>query len=864
MAAAPYVAAALLVCVKMRHLFSAEPLQGWDTIGHLHLASVYRGLFAELRSTGYDPGWFQGQPAFVLYPPFFYFVVALLDLALGRFLPLAAAFNLSILLVVLLYCCAWLSFARLFLDDSHDPLTRGLLALAGLLLPLTYPGDGLQGAGLVGVLGGTFVSTLGLALALAAVAALERHRRAGGPASLVVYLAAAGLLLYSHYLSTIFFYALLALYLAAFRRDLRGVRMAVLALAPLALGAPIVWLYARSRPFSSATAQATYYPPLLSLMGKDFYAAWRADPSLRTLAQQLLANLKITQVLAVALFAGGVGLALRGRLRTRAARFICAASLVFLWLALDTSPALLASALPVHWYRAFDFFLALFSLMAAVTLGWIAQRLSGRMPAPALPAAFLALLAVRFVSWDPVAHEEYRDTSLARSLRFDRDAAGLAAALESLPRGSVILPEVLRSRGAHGSPHWLDHLIQSAGHRNALGLTIESSLTPLVTYTYLAQGMGQVFVWGIDPSWSQAVFAGLAAAAPERVGALPRYLAAAGVGYVITQSEAGRAYAEAMPKAFERVFAGGPLSLYRVAGALPAVTALAGRPWGLVDLAALRGARLPARRLYREFLLHANWAMLNAGVEPIINLSPTADRIAALHGGLEGLIVVNTGADPATYHSLPPQVRSGLPLILVNFVSDPSLGPGVRVLALPGRGGAGTPRGRHPEGPAAARFGFRSTAVGGSAVRAGGPLAPLGGGADAGAAAESPASASLPAPGKPAASSPPPPGMPSPSAPTSPPTPIRALEVRLSYSPQWRSGGGEQVYQTGLNHMLILQPEAGPAAGAPAARAGAAAVSVDLRLESPLARVVTLAMALLLLAGSGAAALIRLLSRSRK
>ena len=421
----------------------------------------------------------------------------------------------------------------------------------------------------MGVLGGTFVSTLGLALALAALAALERWRRERRGPQLARFLAAAGLLYYTHYLATIFFYLLLALYFAAFRRDFRGLWMPALALAPVALAAPIVILYARFRAFSSASAQATYYPPLLSLLGKDFYAAWRADPSLRALARLLVADLKITQVLAIGLFGAGVGLAIRGRLRTRQARFVAAASLLFLWLALDTSPAMLLPSLTVHWYRAFDFFLALFSLLAVVALGWTARRLAGALPAPALPAVLLALLALRFVSWDPVAHEEYRDTSLTRSLSSDADATRLAAALRSLPRGSLILPEVLRARGTHGSPHWLDHLIQSAGHRNALGLTIESSLTPLVTYAYLAQGMGQVFVWGIDASWAQALFAGLGPAAPQRQSALPAYLAAAGIEYLITQSETARAYAQGMPRAFERLFSSGPYAVYRVAGALP-------------------------------------------------------------------------------------------------------------------------------------------------------------------------------------------------------------------------------------------------------------------------------------------------------
>ncbi len=591
----------------------------------------------------------------------------------------------------------------------------------------------------------------------------------------------------------------------------------MLALAPVVLAAPVVALYGHFRAYSSATAQATYYPPLLSLLGKDFYAAWRAVPSLRTLASLLLVHLKIAQVLAAGLFAAGTALVLAGRLRTRQARFACAAALLFLWLAMDTSPAMLAPNLTVHWYRVFDFFLALFSLLAVLALGAIARRLARRLPAPVLPALFLALLAVRFVSWDPVAHEEYRDTSLARSLRSDPDAGRLASALGSLPAGSLILPEVLRVRGPHGSPHWLDYLIQSAGHRNALGLTIESSLTPLVTYAYLAQGMGQVFVWGIDPSWAQAVFAGLGPAAPQRVNALPRYLAAAGVGYIITQSDTARAYAQGMAGAFERVFSSGPLALFRVVAALPPVTALMQRPWGLVDLDALRGRRMSPGRLRREFLLHANWVQLNAGVEPIINLSPRPERIRELSSGIEGLIVVNTGADPAAYHSLPPHVRSGLPLILVNFVPDPSLPAAVRILPLPSQAGAGRGTGALRE-PAPLRYALSGSTIGGAAVKARGPAARLGGAPD-----------SAPAEGQ-----------------------ARAIEIRLSYSPQWRSARGSEIFQTGLNHMLVLTP--GPGEGA----------ELDLRLESPLSRVVTLAMALLIVAAAAAGPLGRLLPPVRR
>ncbi len=814
LAVALYSAAVLAVCLKVPYLLTAETLTGWDTVGHLHLAAVYRGLVADLRSAGYDTGWFQGQPAFTLYPPFFYFVVALLDAVIGTWLPLSASFNAAILLVLLFSSCAYLSFARALLAEERDTASGALLAAAGLLVPLSYSGDGLQGAGLVGALEGTFVSTLGLGLALMALASLERYRRERRPASFVRFVSLAALLFYTHYLSTIFFYLVLAIYFASFWKDLKGRLAAAAALAPAVLAAPVVWLFLRDGAFSSAAAQATYYPPLLSLLGKDFYAAWRADASLETLATQLFARLAIARVLPLLLFAAGLGLVLRGRLATPQARFAAAASLALFWLALDTSPALLLPGLPVHWYRAFDFFLAFLSLLAILAAAELAGRMRARIPRVALPAALLALLALRFAVWDPLATEEQPTLSLTRSLRADADAARLAAYLGTLPSGSVILPEVLRTRATHGSPHWLDYVIQSAGHRNALGLTVESSLTAMVTYAYLSQGLGQVFVWGIDPSWAQALFGGLSPAAAGRLAALPDYLADAGIEYIVTQSGSARAYLDGMRGRFERSFASGPLAVYRVTGALPPVTLLLDKPWGLVDLAALRGEPLAARRVWRDFLLEANWVRLAAGIDPVINLTPRPAAIEALRDRLAGLVVVNTSPTPAAYHSLPAFARSGFRLVLVGF-AESSVPPaaGVELLAPPAEGGPAVgaiPRDA-PEPPRAAAPVRRApparASISGSAVRA--------------------------------------------SLEESAPGFAGAVEVRLSYSPHWKSEDGAMIFQTGLNHMLVLMPEGGPD-GAPA--------KPELRLgfSVPLARITTAAMALLALAATCAGPAVRL------
>jgi hypothetical protein len=182
-----------------------------------------------------------------------------------------------------------------------------------------------------------------------------------------------------------------------------------------------------------------------------------------------------------------------------------------------------------------------------------------------------------------------------------------------------------------------------------------------------------------------------------------------------------------------------------------------------------------------------------------VNLGPDPALLERLRDRLGGLVIVNADAEPAAYHALPPSIRSGLPLILVNF--RPPVPPLAAVEVLlpqlrqePGLAGAGPadPRGDPFRGDA--RAPVARTQLGDDVVRAalGGEARPEGG----------------------------------------------AAEVRLSYAPAWKAADGSPVLQTDLNHMLVFL-ETGV---------------VDLAYRAPLSRLVTLAMLLLAIGAAAAAA----------
>ena len=825
-----YLSLLVILSVKFSYYLTLEPLTGWDTIGHLHLAREYNALFSNFDSTGYDPRWFQGFPIFYFYPPAFYFFVSNLHLLLGHFFPFQLSFNLGILTVILLFSCAYMKLAVLILSRSNGLINTYLLAMAGLLFYLLYPGDGLQGVSTVGVLGGTFVSTFGHALIMLCLYYLEKYRRGGAGMDLARLILLVSLLIYSHYLSTVFLYILLTIYFVLYRRRFRPLVLIAIYAVPVLIAFPVVFLFFRYGHFSSGVSIISYYPGLLSLLGKDiFQALSTGGPIWRTVLNELFVNMKAINVFFIGVFVAGIYLAARRKIEAPLLGFVFCSSAVFFWLAMDTSLAFLMKDLAVHWYRAFDVFLIFFSIACLMILLQLARRLKDGRHRSVFSAGLVCLLLIKLFSWDPVAHEGYN------SIRFndyfpdgDADLDGLQEYLSVVENDALILPELVRSSTRYGSPHWLDFVIQKTGHRNALGLTIESSLTPLLTYAYLLPELKHFFVWGIDASWAADLFRGADPSATGVKSAFPDYVGRSGIDYLITQTLLMRRYLDRFPDYFAQSFSSGNLAVFRVLNPVPKLGVPRRKPYGFVRLDVLRTGPQSGRAMYRDFLLQSNQVRLLSEKQPgvIINLNPFFGQMtpSELKKLVSGLIVFNTGSSLAAPHLLQKLDQAGMPLVLVNFKKGPKWRENREYLYTVGRpdesliggladriadGPAEMPRAE--DGPAAARE--RPGQGHGADKRA--PYCVVIPEVFNGRSIRADIGAAMP-PDRAAES-------------------LTPVQIGLSFFPDWRDENGRRVFQTDTNKMLVY------------AESG----RISLTFRNPMASIITLFLYLLLLALGG-------------
>ncbi|MBI3396002.1 MAG: hypothetical protein HY042_09215, partial [Spirochaetia bacterium] len=587
-----YAGLAVVLAVQFSFYFTGNVITGWDTLGHLHLAREYARLFP-WESTGFDSVWFQGFPAFYFYPPFFYFAVNALSTLTT--LTITAAFNVGIFLIILFFA---FSFVRLGVKLFPQHITSSeahWAAAAGSLFYLTFPGDGLQGTSAVGVLSGTFVSTLGHAMILQMLSGLLQFR--GSKKNLNLFSSAAwfSLTLYTHGLSSFFGGVLLVLFVLYFHRDFRPRHIALLFGLPVLMALPIILRFLLRSHYTSGSPYSAYYPVLLSILGTDFFKAVSTH-DVRTIVQNVIFGWKTPIFAFVLLYGWGILRSPRGSLKPEA-RWILLTGFLFFWAALDNSLVYILPRFPVHWYRAFDYFLISLAMIGSVMIPECRAFLP-RWLGPHAGAAAAALLALRLLSWDIAGHQSYQ------SVLFDdyagRDDLSLVRShLQSLPKNSLFLPELIREKEYHGSPHALLHIVEEAGHRNILGLTVESSLTPNVTYARLFAGLPEIFVWGIDHG---AIYKAMAATGGGNPRLLIDYLRDAGVQYLIGRTGAMRSFAQMHPQDFRLVAQTNTIFVYQVTDSAPEMETPRDKPvaWIDADAFAGRSSETPA-----SFLMHA-------------------------------------------------------------------------------------------------------------------------------------------------------------------------------------------------------------------------------------------------------------------
>ncbi|NLF24676.1 MAG: hypothetical protein GX589_03345, partial [Deltaproteobacteria bacterium] len=168
--------ALVLVWRSAAVLLQPGPPAGWDSPGHFYLFNKMLSLLREGRLSAYDPMWFGGFPAFVLYPPFAYIVMALPHiLSFGLITP-ELSFNLTLFAIPFFFLVSLVWTGRVFLGPRAGIvlLPLGLMYLM-LGVDYAYAGLGLSGLYLTGMSPGA----LALPMLLVMLGLLESARRDG-------------------------------------------------------------------------------------------------------------------------------------------------------------------------------------------------------------------------------------------------------------------------------------------------------------------------------------------------------------------------------------------------------------------------------------------------------------------------------------------------------------------------------------------------------------------------------------------------------------------------------------------------------------------------------------------------------------
>ncbi len=658
---AAYVGLILLVTLRFSFYITDEVLTGWDTLGHLHLARKYAEFFP-WGTSGYDSTWFQGFPAFYFYPPFFHFFVNVVSLLPG--ISFVSAFNLSVLLTILFLAASVMRLGIVVIESTRGAAQALLPALSAAFFYIVFPGEGTQGTSAVGVMSGTIASSLGHAWMLQSLASLMAFRKSGSNTDLFFAAAFFSLLLYTHILSSVFACIVLPLYVFWFRASFRLKQLCIVFGISLFTALPVFARLLINSGYSSGSSYSSFYPPLLSLLGLDFFDAAALRTPRAILIDQLLLEGKALGLLFALFFGWAVGRMLRGRGEQEPA-FLTAAALLFIWLASDNSLVFMLPWLPVHWYRTFDFFLAAFSILAAMMIPE-----TGRFYPPlrtAAPALITALLVVRILTWNPAEQQRYFNMTF-RTHTDAADLADLEHRLRELPRGSLFLPELIREKTYAGSPHAFLHILESTEHRSLLGLTVESSLTPRIAYARLYAGLSHIFVWGVDHN---ELHSAMGRSGGRDPALLVQYLRSTGVDYVIGRTPALRAFLDRDPGAFSFVFGTRRAFVYRVLGSSP-VASGSENAFAWISADSFHGA---SRETPSDFLLRA--AIVRNAVPSVPLLVRMTGRRLESDGDLSrkfaGFVIYNDPSHPVSIHSVPASLAAGRPVIYVNFPSDGTL-----------------------------------------------------------------------------------------------------------------------------------------------------------------------------------------------
>jgi hypothetical protein len=164
---------------------------------------------------------------------------------------------------------------------------------------------------------------------------------------------------------------------------------------------------------------------------------------------------------------------------------------------------------------------------------------------------FLIFTFRNFIFFDPPLREGLRSPFFYELLSEDRkhDFSKIVTQLSKLPPGSLIYPEITRGRDFYSTPHFWSVFLRKYKLRNALGLTVESSLYPTLVFNWSFAGLPNSFKWGTELDWSQLFFNDIENSSFETQ--LPAFFQRSGIDYAVGHSTEFRNFIYTRSKSFK-------------------------------------------------------------------------------------------------------------------------------------------------------------------------------------------------------------------------------------------------------------------------------------------------------------------------
>lgn len=110
----------LILFLAIHGVFSEGLPGGWDTQGHYYLAEETTKHLKDGQLTFYDEKWFAGYPAFPLYGPLFYYLIAFFHLISFQVLPVLFLFKLALFLFPFLFVIAFVFASKKWFGKSSE------------------------------------------------------------------------------------------------------------------------------------------------------------------------------------------------------------------------------------------------------------------------------------------------------------------------------------------------------------------------------------------------------------------------------------------------------------------------------------------------------------------------------------------------------------------------------------------------------------------------------------------------------------------------------------------------------------------------------------------------------------------------